>query len=203
MGKLNDAMTTASPQSSAGLTLLGVLVAALLFASILTASFGLVARSTREVGRGRENFVATNLAREGLELVQVVRDSNMLQCPPGQANPACPATSAWTGNLAGGAPLCADDGEQQLIVDRNDPIPGGARVQAWQGSNDQLWLEGQRYQHDATGAATAYHRRVTIDCANRAAAADEHIVITSTVTWQSRGEDHAIALRGQLYNWYQ
>lgn len=191
---------------SSGLTILGVLVASAAFATILVASFGLVARTTREVGRSRENFTATNLAREGLELVQFIRDSNMQLCTPGNTNAVCSANPAWTGNVLGGDTLCDGDGENQLIVDRHNAIPGGVRVQKIAAPGvDQLFLAaGNHYQHHAGAATTpSYSRRITVDCSRQAAANNEHIVVISAVTWANRGEDHTIELRSHLYNWYQ
>ncbi len=172
-----------------GLTLIGVLVATLIFATILIATLNLSGRSVREIGRSRENFIATNLAREGLELVQFVRDTNMVS-----------GTTEWTGNTKGDA-LCEGDGERTLITDRQDTI---VRILARSGDdNTQLYLDGDTYQHDRTDTVVPYHRQITIDCSARNTPNDEHISISSRVWWESRGADHEVVLRTNLYHWYQ
>jgi len=174
--------------NSKGLTLLGVLVAVLIFATMLMAIFNLMSRTTREVGRSRENFIATNLAREGIELIQFVRDTNML------------SGSDWTGNAAGD-PLCDGAGQHHLIVDRHNNL---IRVAAKSGEqNTQLYLDGDRYQHEKTAVPTPYHREIVIDCSAKNASGDEHVVVESRVSWQSRGAGHDVVLRTNLYHWYQ
>ncbi len=178
-----------------GLSLIGVLVAVLVFATMLLAILGLMGRTIREVGRSRENFIATNLAREGLELVQFVRDTNMLRA------------TEWTGN-AFGDPLCDGDGQRELIVDRQNDIIRVLALPAGQAGksgpeNTQLYMDGSNYQHDATNTVVPYHRQIVIDCSTRAAANDEHIQVESKVNWESRGGQHTVVLRTNLYHWYQ
>jgi Tfp pilus assembly protein PilV len=206
MAKLNARSSTTQ---SAGLTLIGVMVATLIFALVLIATFNLMARTTRESGRSREIFTATNLAREGLELVQQVRDTNMLRCPKGTVDPKCTPDFKWTDNFYGVVKLCADDSaNRRLFVDRidTDVIASGVLVQELSSSaSASLFLNGDRYQHAPTATSTPYSRRIEIDCTNhnQQAIGDEHIIVTSIVTWSSRNDDHEVRLSNQLYHWYQ
>lgn len=177
----------------AGLTLIGVLVAILVFSAILIAVTQLLGRSQKNVGISREEFIATNLAREGLELVQYVRDTNWLAAPAGRS---------WTDNATPGAPpLCRDDTDHTFTIDRSGVI--GAILR--EGSSPQLWLlDGQYYTHDPNRAISSpFSRVIVITCGERNAVNDEHIAVTSRVTWNSRGQNHEVTLTTKLYNWYQ
>ncbi len=200
MVKWNDSNN--SP--SAGVTLIGVLFATLIFTTILIATMNLMGRTMREVGRSREDFIATNLAREGLELIQFARDTNWLS-----------GATSWTGNAIGSQVLCNGSNPSQLIVDtipstnnvtglstlvRVQPLtnPESARLYL----NPHPNLSVNRYEHTpVVGQPPVYSRSIDIDCTNQATSENEHILVTSTVKWQSRGSDHEVKLTTHLYNW--
>lgn len=202
MAKLNET----HKQSEVGLTLVGVLVATLVFVIILIATMNLLSRTTREVGRGREQFIATNLAREGLELVQFVRDSNFFA-------PATPGTNTWTdlSNPAGMPALCAGDTPHAFTIEpdfvTSPPLPLNVIIRDGSAMEPRLFLDAGRYNHSGAGQLTEYSRDITIECDQRnavtAGSENEHIKVTSRVTWQSRGENHDVTLQTHLYNWYQ
>jgi type II secretory pathway pseudopilin PulG len=201
MDKLNDA----NKQRQAGLTLLGVLVATLVFVTILIATMNLMSRTTREIGRSQEQFIATNLAREGLELVQHVRDTNFF-------SPAIAGTNTWTDRQtpAGMPSLCTGDTPHTITIEP-DLTPGGPITPVGIFIRDvaplqtQLFLDNTNsYTHDTTrGNRTEFAREMTIICNERNTADKERIEVTSRVTWQSRGTNHDLILRTHLYNWYQ
>src|SRR5688572_8908250 len=66
---------------NSGMTLIGVLVATLILTSGALAVVGLMAQTEKNSGLSQEKFVAANLAREGLELVQAYRDHNWFVTP--------------------------------------------------------------------------------------------------------------------------
>lgn len=185
----------------AGLTLLGVLVSVLIFASVTLAMMNLVGRTMREVGRSREELLATNLAREGLELAQHVRDTNWLNAV---------ASQPWTGNTTPSSPpLCVgSEALHSIIIDRR--VAGGANIVRIQdftgGSNaDQLYLQADNsYEHTPIpGQIPRFTRRLDIDCTNSTTPDNEHIIVNSIVGWTSRGQTHNISLSTHLYNWRQ
>lgn len=184
--------TNGHPES--GLTLIGVLVATLLFSVMLITTTQLLARSEKNVGLSREEFIATNLAREGLELVQYVRDTNWLTT-------ATPGVD-WSGQPM---PLCSDDADRTITVEP-DPAPGslGVTIGATSPLATQLFFASGRYTHDtAVDTPTPFSREITIVCGERNAPDDEHLTITSRVTWTSRGQRRAVELTTRLYNWRQ
>lgn len=184
----------------AGLTLLGVLVSFLIFASTTIAIMNLVGRTMREVGRSREEFLAANLAREGLELAQHVRDTNWLNAGAGQP---------WTGNTTPGSPLCVgSEALHSVIIDRR--VAGAVnvvRVQDFTGGINaaQLYLQADNsYEHtQISGQTPRYWRRLNIDCTNALTPDDEHIIVNSIIGWTSRGQGHRVILSAHLYNWRQ
>lgn len=183
-----------------GLTLLGVLVSVIIFASVTFAMMNLVGRTMREVGRSREEFLATNLAREGLELAQQVRDTNWLNAV---------AAQPWTGNTTPGSTLCTgSEALHSIIIDQR--VAGGVnivRVQDFTGGSgaDQLYLQADNsYEHtQITGQTPRYSRRLDIDCTNATTPDNEHIILSSIVGWTSRGQTHSVILSTHLYNWRQ
>lgn len=216
MAKLKDAYK----QQQRGLTLIGILVATFVFVTILIATMTLMGRTTREVGRSRERLIAANLAREGLELVQSVRDTNFFTCPPGATapNPACPAISAWTDvqTPPGLPPLCTGDAQRTITIEPDFGVPPALPptaplniiIRDGLPPQSPLFLDGNgHYTHTATANPTIYSREIIIDCAERDDSAAtppvERIIVESRVTWRNRDEDHEVVLRTHLYNWYQ
>ncbi len=201
MDKLNESKA----QSQAGITLIGVLVATLVFVTILIATMNLLGRTTREVGRSREQFIATNLAREGLELVQHVRDTNFF-------SPSVPGTNTWTDRaiLPGMPALCLNDTPHTITIEPDTTGLSSAGVIIRDGTTSmqpQLYLDAGHYNNSQNGQPTDFRREITIECDQRNATTpgseNEHIKVTARVTWQSRGAGHEVTLRTHLYNWYQ
>lgn len=184
--------------SSAGVTLIGVLFATVIFTTILIATMNLMGRTMREVGRSREDFIATNLAREGLELVQFVRDTNWFTPAP-----------SWTDNSIGSEPLCSGTADSELTIDSDNT--GLVRVRQLTNLNDALLYlnpdvirDIERFEHTpVVGQTPIYSRFISINCADQSAPNNEKIVVTSRVTWVSRGQSHEVTLRTDLFNWRQ
>lgn len=177
-----------------GLSLLGVVVATLIFAVMLVAITRLLALSEKNVGISREEFMATNLAREGLELVQYMRDTNWLTA-------ATPGVN-WSGQPI---PVCLDDTNHVFTVEP-DAAPGslGVRMRDTLPLVQQLFVANGRYTHDAAGATpTPFSREITILCGERHTVENEHLTVTSRVTWVSRGQNREVVVTTRLYNWRQ
>ncbi len=173
-----------------GFTLIEVTVALTLAVVAAAAVTQILARAERVVDVGRERFVAVNLAREGLELVRAVRDTNWF---------ASGDKSQW---LANG--LCEQTGTSFLDADRRFTIdPTLVRNLAGVGEAQEAALYIQpndEWSHQPSGSPTAYERVISIDCSTKADN-PAFVSVAATVTWKNRGQERQVIIKEKLYNW--
>jgi len=174
---------------------LGIIIAA------LTAGIGLAVSSLIGSEQTLSMVVATNLAREGIEVVRNVRDTNWLT-PANTWNAGLtsaadatattvfnPATGAWTidftpNDLAG----CTADKSCKLYVG-----------------------DDYAYTHTPAGRQeTMYSRLLTLNkvCQDGQILSECPPInpqigfeVVSTVFWNERGRDHTVVIKEYLYNW--
>lgn len=176
--------------SPAGLSLLGTLVAAFLLATTATAVSQLVARSERASQESRARFVATTIAREGLELVRALRDTNWFL---GQTD----SNHNW---LEG---LCSDSGtgEEFLGVREFTVDSAGVRSLDPVGDHEQAALfiqNNDEWTHVPSARPTFYQRQLAMDCSDQ----EVSVLVTATVTWQGRrGSEQIWTVSERLYDW--
>lgn len=197
-----------------GFSLLGVMVALFVLVTGIIATTQIMARTTRTLHVSRNEFIATNLAREGLELIRTTRDSNWFKKnSQSQINSISPIN--WTDhpyqdanpNEAG---ICENEndisGSRTLTIDRDSSI--GTHL-AFVPPNppatlppQQLYLVNGQYTHTGSlDQASPFWRLVTIDCSNQTAE-PAFITVTSNVTWPEDGRIKSVPLKTKLYNWY-
>lgn len=172
------------------MSLLGVLMATSLLAVAILAVTSLTAQSQRIVGLGRENFVAANLAREGLELVRVYRDNNWL------------AGEEWVTDLCDAEDLTSD--AYQFLI---DPPAVQDRLVGDLGSptivEQSLYRNSGQWSHlSASAERTIYRRVIETDCSQIEAELPK-ITVSAQVAWQSRGQERVIEVKEELYDWYE
>ncbi len=173
-----------------GFTLLEVVVAVSIFLLATLAIARLMASTENISGIARGQFIALNIAREGLELVRDYRDNNWFTQDP---------DVVWTTGI------CPDDDNAaySFTIDsnmvRNNTGVGDADKDNLYIQTNQEWTH-----HKITDAVkTAYSRVITIDCSKQKLANDESIIVTSKVTWQDHQKERTIELREKLTNWLQ
>jgi len=145
---------------------MGILVVAVF------AIFSLLTRSTSLNRVISQQYVATYLAAEGLELVKNIVDSNLLTCP----NP-------WN--------LGVSDGPHE--VDYTSSQLGSPTGQ-------KLFIDPSTgfYRYQAAGEASLFTRTVTIQTIR----ADTEMRATSVVKWRGRGGvDSEVKLEDHFFNW--
>lgn len=189
-------MTPRVRKTCRGMSLIGVMVALAVFATVAVAVMQVMARGEHTVSESRMKFIATGLAREGLELVQMTRDSNWF---------GTSSSDAWAQNICQNA---SDTGTRTFtiyldhtygapVIDDSDPV-----------NQSDLYLlnDGSYtfYSHDSSGEATPYKRIVAVDCANQAHvpadSEDAFIEVDSKVTWNNGASQ--VELKERLFNWY-
>lgn len=200
-------MTPRSTASQAGLSLIGVLVATLVLVSGTLAVAQLVARTQHITGLALERFVAATIAREGLELVQAQRDTNWLAHDAATTGDCATARQpdgrdeCWMENV------CDADGngtlsDHVIAIDR-DLVGGITIIHNPTAQQQRLYTDATDFwSHVATGQATRYQRVITLNCAEQQAASPS-VLVSSRVTWDSRGGQQQAEVKSRLYNWYK
>lgn len=158
-----------------GLSLIGVVVAV----SILSISTIVVTRVIVETQRlaavSRDKFVAVNLAREGLEIVRAVRDTNALDEDD---------TTNWLDFI------CAGQDFNNFEIYENG-------VYEWIRNRRSSPINSPK---DYTGD---YHRTINIDCRTDGASITEkgRIIVTAKVTWKNQDVEKSVEVKEYLYDW--
>lgn len=177
-----------------GLTLIGVMVALFVLVTGVVVVAQVVARTRHVVGLSREQFVATGLAREGLELMHAKRDNNWFA--------RVAATSA--GATSWMEEVCVPgDSLVTRVIDRE--VTGGIVVMDAMAAPLYLTPAG-RYTHTSGGATpTSFARVIEIDCelheSSDRVAVPALVTVTSRVTWIQGGKARQVALTDKLYDW--
>lgn len=168
--------------SQQGLTLIGVLVATIVISVVGVSASQLLTRSERVAEVASSQFVATNLAREGLELVRLIRDNNWF---------ASDDPVEWIGEE-----LCQQFTYDAVMARQGDG-PGSVDGAAlFVDSRTQEWS----HNSGGNGEDSGYKRILEVDCSDKDAELP-FVTVSSTVSWEVRGEAREVVLKEKLYNW--
>ena len=188
-----------------GLSLLETTIAIGVIVTGLFAAFTLVIANRRTSDEAVLRFAAVQLAREGVEVVRSLRDSNWL------------AGTAWDGGIAGSAGSYTGIAvfnpgttSWQLTFGAATFFDPSARVVRQQDVNDEtFWTQGQ--SSDAAVDPTPYRRLIDVHpiCADKQVAengcADMSpkvgMRVRSRVQWSSRGNTHVVIAEESMYDW--
>lgn len=186
-----------------GFSLLGVIIAFAFVVLVVVAIAGLGQRTSSATRATKERFIATSLAREGIELVRAIRDSNWLAAPHCASEPC---TIYWRG----GDPL----GTTKNICDGTWRVDAGTveLVSTTAGGDDtRIYRSGLVYNYDATGLATPFRRWVEISSGEAACPPQPSVSVQSprppfaarvTVEWTARdGGTRTVMVAEELYPW--
>lgn len=200
-------------RSRAAETLAEVIIAI----TVLTLGTGsatvLVMTSIRATHSGEDRLVAYNLAREGVEAVRNLRDTNWLRFPSERAScwdtyGVTVATACGTGNKLGTAAP-----GQTITVSPN--LTGPNELFTWTvvttptSPQQKLYVVsapggGTLYTHDSTymGATLSpFSRLVTIVKTPGNATIPAQMVVTATVSWEESGRPTSVSFTDQLINY--
>lgn len=127
-------------------------------------------------------IIAVNLAREGIELTRLVRDTRWLD-----------PDDAWPFGLDNGAYMIDSESGDQLV--QASGAPGSV---AECGSECDLYLDAMgRYTHAASATPTPFRRLVLIADAS----GDQTKRVVVEVEWRERGNHLTYHLETHLSNW--
>ncbi len=199
-------------KSSAAETLAEVLIALVVISVGAGGAMTLVITSVRANSDAEERLIAYNLAREGVEAVRTIRDTNWLRFPGDRTDcwDVLPDTTsasdcATAEKLGDNTPYLVspevDDDESYMAwkietVGTNDPA-------LYEADLSFVGYEGIIYVHAfncggtlCSGDPTIYSREIGIE-----RSASDSLVITATVTWDSHGEARTAVFVDELTNY--
>ncbi|HSX24897.1 MAG TPA: prepilin-type N-terminal cleavage/methylation domain-containing protein [Candidatus Andersenbacteria bacterium] len=174
-----------------GFTLIEVLIGLFIavIASISVAQ--VIANTNKVVTAGRQTFIATNLAHEGLELTRQLRDDTWFQ-DNNRAN--------WMSNSS--RKLCPGNESYTYTIDPENFNQGD--------SNSSLYLHkvsvnGETYEewthtNSLGDTNSGYSRVMTVDCSQESAN-PAFVTITATVSWMGQSATKEVSIQELLYNW--
>ncbi len=192
--------------------MLEAVIASGIIVTAVAAALTLVSRSIAAEKAAEDAIVAGNLAREGIEVVRNIRDSNWL------------AGAAWDGGIAGaagdttGVPIFNPATNAWNVDFAPSAITDAEAVvyrYATGAGNAVVGLFVQAASRPSAAVATPFSRLLTLDpicydgvggwavSADGTCGSNEKIGIrvTSRVQWQSPGGPRAVTMDEQLFNW--
>lgn len=186
----------------AGLSLIGVLVATFVLLTGVLVAMRVIALTRHTVGISREEFEATNLAREGLELVYAQRDYSRGQVEAGLVDNS--AEDIWSG-------ICTGPGTSTFLIEPPSSDGSGPGILSDQPARRPLRYGAEGIlRHTNSGEKTIYSRVIEADCShafsNDSAEYNPfhrqyYVDVTSTVTWSSRGQNKTVDIKARIFDW--
>lgn len=167
-----------------GQTLIELIVASAVILISLAAFLGMSVSTYSGAVTSQEYVIASNLAREGIELVRNIRDSNFLQENAfnlGLDVMNSPYKVDYLSGLVSLNPDCPDE---------NNMYNDACRL-SLDSDNDVF------YNHIPQGNQTKYYRIIKITDIDSA-----HILVESWVKWKSKKGEESVNMRADLYDWY-
>ncbi len=221
-------MNTYRSKRKNGFSLLGVILATTVALLVVGTVASISARVYGTMRTSKERFIASGLAREGIELVRSLRDNNWFYYP--QPGDPLPVTQIkWRGCASGeSCPGLKKICDGTYIIDPYDANP------ELKSGNEKLYLTSDnKFTHATTGTASIFSRSVTIDtvsddsklttggsitympdsggCGEIVDSTPTNIsfqrprpfIVRSTVTWKdpTSGQTKTLTLEEMLYDW--
>jgi len=193
-----------------GQSLIEMLVALFILVTALTATIVLIVTSINAGRQSINKLIATSLAREGIEVVRNIRDSNWID----------PGDPDWDDGLVGANSTAIP------VIDGSSSITLDFTVNAFTDPNARLKMDNNQYLQDTTaGTNTQFYRLLYINpiCQNDDDPPIEEIVskesgddcnaafggtyskvgirVISEVRWPSSDSSRKVIIEDRLYNW--
>jgi Tfp pilus assembly protein PilV len=191
-----------------GLSLLETTIAIGVIVTGLFAAFTLVIANRRTSDEAGLRFAAIQLAREGVEVVRAIRDTNWLA----QRTWDTGIAGSGAGSYTGVAVFTPATTSWQITFGASGFSDPNARVvrQQRNGNDETFWTQGL----SSDAAATPYRRLIETHpiCTDQSvgengpscdAAANPKVGmrVRSRVQWSSRGVTHEVAAEETMYDW--
>lgn len=221
------------PCKQRGDTILEVVVATAILSTVLVATFAILQRAVDTNLNIRNRVVALNIAREGIEAVRNIRDTNWLKysgdrrgkwlCEDTPIEPdACEGVTIATDFLEDDTYYTVDFSTTayRYYLDRTT-MQEDIDFLATQANREEFRLyltptAPQRYTHTAgANADTLFYRQIYLDienpydgtpptfCDNEASCINSRLKVISRVYWQEEGRQRSATLETHLFDFFE
>lgn len=168
-----------------GFSLIETMVAIAVLVMVITGPITLAANSLKSASISKNNFIAANLAQEGIELMRLYRTNNAIQgkdwlediMPPGPSE-HCNGSSGHT---------CYIDAKTFQLNTCNGSKCAPA-----------LLIDSGGFYNYISGTASIFKRNIVVDTISGNAAR-----VTVTIDWNERFGDQSITLEEIIHDWIQ
>ncbi len=187
-----------------GFTLLETIVALAVITAAAVGPVALITSGIFSASFSKNKLVAANLAQEGLELIRLVRENNVL------CNALKGGGWSWRKDPAGGN-FGQETREADAFNFSNEVDCGGSILKfpylpSYAGRNLLYDNVSGTYNYNS-GIITPFKRKIEIrappdpEGRDPGIPADDQMDVTVTVEWSERGSAKNLVLRERLYNW--
>jgi len=158
-------------------TLLEVIITIFVITVGILSAYTVVQEIVFYTYRVSSRFTAAYLAKEGIEIVRNIRDTNFLDL----------ADPPWNQNL--GAGNYEADYEDSTLTSCPDPC-------TYENDLSFLRIEGGFYKYSVSGTQTQFKRKITIT--------DEidYLNVSVLIEWKKGDKDYSLTVQENLYNWW-
>lgn len=154
-----------------GFTILELLATILVITIGILTTYSVTQRIFAQTVDSASRIQAVYLAKEGIEIVRNIRDTNWIEDAP-----------SWRDGLTEGD-WQADYTTDQIINDNYD-------------DGDFLNIDGNGFYGYSAGTSTKFKRRIVITTL-----APDEMKVEVEVSWQKRGKDYSLIVQENLYDW--
>lgn len=189
-----------------GESLIEVLVSIIILVLFMTSIFTMVNRSIVLNENIRSRVIALNLAREGIEGVRNIRDTNWLRFSGDRRNKWLCLTASCdesepTDLISDGSyhlDFSSGDGVYELVSSSYSDLFY---------SDYQLYRDGEDlYSHDSTGTSSKFYRQIKLSLTsspNCSSSCPDRLVVTSRVGWNGVQGPQEVLLETYLFDYYE
>ncbi|KKQ96574.1 MAG: hypothetical protein A3F95_02545 [Candidatus Nealsonbacteria bacterium RIFCSPLOWO2_12_FULL_39_31] len=164
-----------------GFTIIETIIAVLIVLTGVAGAYGIITNLTSFGTISPSRLTAVYLAKEGVEIVRNIRDTNWLE------------GHSWDEGLVAGSAACAPSNENSCTVAWDS-----AALQSTGGTVPFLKIDNNSRYNYAIGTATIFKRKIKI-----AAPAVDYLLVEVIMEWSDRGKPYSLTTRERIYNWYQ
>lgn len=177
---------------SSGFSLIETIVAIFILTMVITGPLALSAQSLKAASAAKNNFLAANLAQEGIELIRFYRTNNMLRCSSN-------CDTAWLNGIINGGPGNCQSGNGCYIDAKSlvlDQCTGGAPP----GYTEKCPLlkidPVSNFYNYTSGTNSIFQRTIKLITIN-----PDTVRVMVTVTWNEHGGIQILNVEEIMLNW--
>lgn len=172
-----------------GFTLIETIVAIAILTMVITGPLSLSAQSLKAASAAKNNFLAANLAQEGIELIRFYRTNNMLRCSSN-------CDTAWLNGIINGPPGNCQSGNGCYIAANNFVLnqcsggvyPSGCPLLKIDPANN--------FYNYTSGTDSIFQRTIKLITIN-----SDTVRVQVTITWAGNGGIQSLTVEEIMLNW--